>query len=117
MMNLYQLSVKLPRKIRVGARLRRRYDPPQAPLDRLLALPANAVNASKLVAYQQLRATHDPFALAEAIERKLERIYRLASRPQSRPKLIRVERETIPAIEETFGFPVVIGRQVLPPAR
>ena len=37
MMNLYQPSVKLLRKTRVGARLRRHYDTPHTPLDRLIA--------------------------------------------------------------------------------
>jgi hypothetical protein len=37
MMNLIQPSVKLRPKTRVGSRLRRVYDTPQTPLDRLLA--------------------------------------------------------------------------------
>ncbi|HLW59187.1 MAG TPA: hypothetical protein VKV57_04590, partial [bacterium] len=37
MMNLYQPSVKLLRKQRVGARICRQYDRPQTPFDRLLA--------------------------------------------------------------------------------
>lgn len=77
MMNLFQPSVKLQRKTRVGARLRRVYDPPRTPLDRLLA--ADPQNAA-LKRLQQLRARLDPFALAEAIERKLRLIYRLAHR-------------------------------------
>ncbi len=50
MMNLYQPSVKLVRKTRVGARLRRTYDRPQTPLDRLLAsgvgYPPNSAHCS-----------------------------------------------------------------------
>ena len=38
--NLFLPSVTLVRKERVGARLRRRYDTPRTPLDRLLACPA-----------------------------------------------------------------------------
>src|SRR6266511_3881122 len=67
MMNLFQPSVKLLRKVRVGSRLTRKYDRPQTPLDRLLAC-------------------------AEADAEKLEKIDRLASRPatsvpMSQPKL------------------------------
>ena len=77
MMNLFQPSVKLLRKIRVGARLIRRYDRPQTPLDRLLA--SGGGDPVTLTALQRLRTRLDPFALAEAIDRKLTRIYRLAN--------------------------------------
>ena len=53
MMNLYQPSVKLLRKTRVGARLRRHYDTPHTPLDRLIA--AGAGDLAKVRALQQLR--------------------------------------------------------------
>jgi hypothetical protein len=36
MMNLFQPSVKLTTKVRVGSRLKRRYDAPLTPLDRLV---------------------------------------------------------------------------------
>ena len=81
MMNLFQPSVKLVRKVRVGSRLRRVYDRPQTPLDRLLATSAG--DPAKVAAFQQLRTRLDPFALAEAIDRKLARIYRLANHRQS----------------------------------
>ena len=41
MMNLYQPCVKLKEKVRIGARVTRRYDPPQTPLDRLVAFYAD----------------------------------------------------------------------------
>ena len=78
MMNLFQPSVKLREKRRVGSRLRRRYDRPQTPLDRLLA--SGAGEAAKAVALQQLRERLDPFVLADTIERKLQHIYSLAHR-------------------------------------
>lgn len=87
MMNLFQPSVKLVRKVRVGSRLRRVYDRPQTPLDRLLA--SGAGDPTKVAAFQHLRAHLDPFALAETIDRKLARIYRLANHRQSpRPSAI-----------------------------
>jgi hypothetical protein len=81
MMNLYQPSVKLVRKTRVGTRLRRKYDRPQTPLDRLLA--SGLGDPTHLRALQRLRTRLDPFALAATIDRKLTRIYRLANRRHS----------------------------------
>jgi len=77
MMNLYQPSVKLLRKVRVGSRLRRQYDWPQTPLDRLRACPS--VNQERLQALEQLRERLDPFELSRRIDRKVERIEKLAS--------------------------------------
>ena len=95
MMNLFQPSVKLMRKVRVGSRLTRKYDKPQTPLDRLLACAEG--DAEKLKTLSGLRQSLDPFELARGIDRKLERIDRLASRstisvPPSQRKL-----ENLPA--------------------
>ncbi len=80
--NLFLPSVKLVRKERVGARLRRRYDAPRTPLERVAACPeADPTALARLTA---LQARLDPFELAATIERKLERIYALAAR---RPRL------------------------------
>jgi hypothetical protein len=78
MMNLFQPSVKLMRKVRVGSRLTRKYDKPQAPLDRLLACAEG--DAERLKNLKKLRESLDPFELACGIDRKLEKIDRLASR-------------------------------------
>ncbi len=83
-MNLFQPSVKLVKKVRVGSRLRRVYGPAQTPLDRVLA--SEAVEPERAEALRALRRSLDPFELARTIERKLERIYALADRRLS-PKL------------------------------
>jgi hypothetical protein len=76
--NLFLPTVKLVRKVRVGARVRRDYDTPQTPLDRVRACPtAEPAKVAKLVA---LRARLDPVALAARIDRQLERVYALAHR-------------------------------------
>ncbi len=103
MMNLFQPSVKLLRKVRVGSRLTRRYDRPQTPLDRLLA--SGQGDPAKIAAPQHLRTRLDPFALADAIDRKLQRIYHLANarqhprsgarRTSSPPRAARIEPETL----------------------
>lgn len=75
--NLFLPSVKLQRKVRVGARVRRQYDAPQTPLDRVLACAA--VDAPRVRPLQQLRAQLDPIALAARIDARLEAIYSLAN--------------------------------------
>jgi len=75
--NLFLPSVKLPSKERVGARLRRRYGAPRTPLDRVRACPQ--ADAAKVAALVALRDRLDPFVLAARIDRKLERVYALAS--------------------------------------
>ena len=75
--NLFLPSVKLVEKRRVGARLRRRYDPPRTPLERLKTC-ADA-DPVKLRALTQLHARLDPFALAQQIDQGLARIYGLAN--------------------------------------
>ena len=79
MMNLFQPSVKLLSKKRVGSRLQRIYDRPQTPLDRLRA--CRGVDRAKVNELLRRRATTDPFELARTIEKKIDRIAALARRP------------------------------------
>ena len=79
MMNLFQPSVRLLGKERIGARLKRCYDAPQTPLDRLTQ--NGKAHPQRLAELVRLRQTIDPFTLSETLGRKLETIYRLASRP------------------------------------
>jgi hypothetical protein len=79
MMNLFQPSVKLVRKKRVGSKLQRRYDQPQTPLDRLRACRSG--DRARVNELLELRARTDPFALARQIETKIDRIAALARRP------------------------------------
>ena len=104
--NLFLPSVKLLRKERVGARIHRVYDRPQTPFERVQACPeAVPVRVAHL---QHLRATLDPFALAEAIDQHLSRLYALAHRravprvpaartPTDRSSAAHRPRETPPA--------------------
>ncbi|HSB80599.1 MAG TPA: integrase [Candidatus Methylomirabilis sp.] len=73
---LFLPSVKLVRKVRVGSRIRRVYDRPQTPFERVCACPeADPVKVAHLA---RLRAQHDPFALAAAVDQKLGHLYTLA---------------------------------------
>lgn len=77
-MNLFQPSVKLLRKVRVGSKLRRKYGPAQTPLNRVLA--SQVIDPQRAAELRALREHLDPFELARAIDRKLERISVLADR-------------------------------------
>ncbi len=89
MMNLFQPSVKLIKKVRIGSRLTRQYDAAQTPLDRLL--PCAHSDSKSLHALQQLRDAQDPFALAQRIDQKLQCIWQLANQRQS-PRPVRSSR-------------------------
>jgi hypothetical protein len=80
--NLFLPSVKLIGKERVGARLRRRYDAPRTPLERLQACPA--ADPTTVTSWVALRDQLDPFALSQAIDRKIERLVSLATPPRAR---------------------------------
>jgi len=81
--NLFLPSVKLLRKERIGSRVRRRYDAPRTPLERVLAGPGLPPEVAAQL--QRQRDGLDPFALARAIEQQLERIYALANPRHSAP--------------------------------
>jgi hypothetical protein len=102
--NLFLPSVKLVEKVRVGARTRRRYDAPQTPLDRLVA--SGQGDAAKVRGLLRQRAHLDPFALAQRVERHLERIYRLANRRTRPATTVRT------ADRPTAGPPVEAARPV-----
>jgi len=74
-MNLFQPSVKLIRLERRGSRKTRRFDSPQAPLDRLAALPG--ADRAKVENLPALRAQLNPFEPAAIVRRKLDRIWKL----------------------------------------
>ena len=74
--NLFLPSVKLAKKERIGSRLRRRYEAPQTPFQRVAASPA--ADPERLAELQRLRARLDPFELSGIIQTKLEGIFQLS---------------------------------------
>lgn len=121
MMNLFQPSVKLMKKNRVGSRLKRTYDQPTTPLDRLLV--SKLGDRPKLEELKKLRANVDPFKLSQTIEQKLNRIFQLANSRYSQRSLplaieaddlSPIEKETFRTLSNTFGIPVYIGKHKLP---
>lgn len=81
MMNLFQPSVKLLRKERIGSRVRRVYDAPAAPLDRLLRESTN--HSPRLAELIALRNQINPFDLSNRIQAKIDQVHRLARRHNS----------------------------------
>ena len=77
-LNLFLPSVKLVKKVRVGSKVRRVYDAPRTPFQRVQASPQ--ANQERVARLEELRKSLDPFQLGKVIERKLERIYQLANR-------------------------------------
>jgi hypothetical protein len=86
--NLFQPSMKLVRKVRMGSRLIRRYDQPQTPFERVRACPE--ADPAKVATLQRVLETTDPFALSRRIDRHLEHLWALATRVSRTP------RETAP---------------------
>lgn len=77
--NLFLPTVKLLRKDRVGAKVRRVYDAPQTPLARVQACPT--AHRIKVAALVRLQRDLDPFELRARIDAGLERVFALARRP------------------------------------
>ena len=114
--NLFLPSVKLIRKIRVGARIRRVYARPQTPFERVRACPE--ANPGRLAKLQALRDQLDPFVLAETIEEKLARLYALAHhRTPPRPPAERAPAaHHRPRGERSASSPRPARSQAPPPA-
>jgi hypothetical protein len=96
--NLFLPSVKLVRKERVGAKVRKRYDAPQTPLDRVRACPT--AHRVKVAALDRQQRQLDPFTLAAHIQTGLERVFGLAT-GRGGP----VEREDSPVLPERQAAP------------
>ena len=75
--NLFLPSVKLARKERIGSRLRRHYETPQTPFQRVVA--SSVADPERLAELQRWRETLDPFQLSQTIQAKRERIFQLST--------------------------------------
>jgi len=75
--NMFQPSFKLIKKVRVGSKLKRTYDKPKTPFQRVLE--SGKYHRVKVKKLKDLMATLDPIELSEEIDRKLERIFKMAS--------------------------------------
>ncbi|HEX2713999.1 MAG TPA: ISNCY family transposase [Candidatus Acidoferrales bacterium] len=100
-LNLFLPSVKLVKKVRLGSKVRRIYDAPRTPLERVKAGPQ--ANPEKVARLEQFRKALDPFQLGRSIERKLDRIYRLANRRLSQKAVQQTPAEPGPRVQRANG--------------
>ncbi len=75
--NLFQPSMQLVRKVRVGSRLIRRSEAPQTPVERVRACPE--ADPTKIAALQRILETTDPLVLSRRIDQHLERLWARAA--------------------------------------
>ncbi len=71
--NFFRPSMKLQSKKRIRSRIRKRYDRPQTPYERLLASPAVAEERKRVL--RQRFAELNPFTLKKEIERRLKIVF------------------------------------------
>ena len=102
--NIFLPSVKLLHKERVGSRIRRHYDAPRTPLERLKRCRGSDPKA--LFELETLRRRLDPFALSESIDRQITRIYALARKPSPRERGPRSANPSRPCFRERPSSPM-----------
>jgi len=114
MMNLFQASVRLIERRRVGSCLSRRYEAAGTPLDRLVDRSAGASMPEAVRARLALPRRTDQFELAAQIERQLEAIERIRARgaTQTRHQVARRPAPPLPP-----GGPEQRGDRPCPPVR
>jgi hypothetical protein len=103
--NYFQPSVKLIKKVRIGSKVKKIYDAPKTPFQRLVASGKGRtkdINAFRILAQQ-----FNPFDLSSIIEEKLEAIFSLASKTPR--KLLPQHRHS------PFALPALSLGAVLPP--
>ena len=73
--NFYVPSMKLQSKERIGSKIKKRYDTPQTPYQRIMQSPdMSAARKKRLTAYKN---TLNPFTLHEAMQKKINAFLRL----------------------------------------
>ncbi|HEY2477094.1 MAG TPA: hypothetical protein VGI19_20095 [Candidatus Cybelea sp.] len=85
LMNYFQPNVKLIERVRVGSRVRRKYDAPKTPFERLIELDVLAPEQVRRMRKERDRL--DPFALSTAIETKVRAILMTPANPIRRSKI------------------------------
>lgn len=93
--NLFLPSMKLFKKERIGSRVKRRYDKPKTPFERVLE--SGQGDPIKIAELKKLKATINPFDLAHTIERKLQHIGKLANTRQSPRTISETQQKQVKA--------------------
>lgn len=77
LLNFFIPSVKLIKKTRIGSRYKRIYDKPKTPFQRLCE--SGDADSKKIKELKKLFNSLDPFELSKTIDKKLDKIFKLAS--------------------------------------
>lgn len=93
--NLFLPSMKLFKKERIGSRVKRRYDKPKTPFERVLE--SGQGDPIKIAELKKLKATINPFDLAQTIERKLQHLGKLANTRQSPRTISEAQQKQVDA--------------------
>lgn len=76
--NYFQPSIKLIKKVRIGSKLRKVYDSPKTPFQRLVL--SKKGNQKAIKDFQIMALQYNPFKLSDIIDRKLADIFEMASK-------------------------------------
>jgi len=79
-MNLFLPSVKLVKKIRVGSKIKRIYDEPKTPFQRLCECDTKYIYLEKIKEIKKLFQSLNPLKLSKTIDKKLNKIYELRTK-------------------------------------
>ena len=76
--NFFLPSVKLVKKVRIGSKVKRIYDAPRTPLQRVCACLES--DPQKVASLKQLFHSLDPFKLSHQIDKKVEQVYAMSTK-------------------------------------
>ena len=76
--NFFQPSVKLVKKIHIGSKLKRVYDKPETPFQRVCK--CKNVDCEKIAELKKLFLSLNPFELSKTIDKKLNKVYDASSK-------------------------------------
>lgn len=101
--NYFQPSVKLIKKHRIGSKVKKIYDAPKTPFQRLLL--SEKANSKDIKVFYNLAKHFNPFELSSIIEQKLSNIYAMASKtPRKLMPGFRYSRSPYPAPSPKSGL-------------
>lgn len=101
--NFFQPSVKLVKKHRIGSKIKKIYDEPKTPFQRLIA--SGKGNKKTINHFRNISKQFNPFELSNIIELKLSKIYDLASKtPKHLMPTLRFHNSPYPATPPNAAF-------------
>lgn len=112
--NYFQPSVKLIKKIRIGSKVKKKYDLPQTPYHRLLQ--SGKADSAKLEAFKIAAEQWNPFRLSEVIEQKVSQIYDLASKTPKKWMPTLSHKPKMPALPSPLPVQSAFSHNLFPPS-